>query len=305
MSLRKSLIAGTACSLILGGAAVLSAPAHAQLYLSGGNFILYQVDPTNGNAAPIGFTGVPPFGSPPNVQPLFGMAFSPSGTLYGIPETPGPTPTQLWTVDPHATVTSIGNTAVATVVGSLGIGTSQATGLAFSPGGTLYSTATNANGSGELLTVNSSTGAASVVGNLGVSQDQLAFAPDGTLFLAYTESVTGSGEDVGGLATVDPVTGLATPVGSIGFDDVFGLAFLGDTLIGDATVSGDDTGQLIDINTTTGAGTSVAILNDLAEPSNSDDIPPQALAVAPVPEPSTLLLGVGLAGLGLIRRRRG
>jgi hypothetical protein len=304
MSIRKSLFAGTAFALVLSGVAAFSPQAHAQLLLSGGNFILYGVDASNGNAAPIGFTGVPPFGSPPNVQPLYGMAYSSSGTLFAIPETLSPTPTELWTVNPNPVVTSIGNTAAATVVGSLGIGGSQATGLAFSSGGTLYTTATGANANGELLTVNPATGAATVVGNLGVSQGQLAFAPNGTLYLAYTESVLGNGEDVGGLATVNPVTGLATPVGNIGFDDVFGLAFLGNTLVGDATVSGDDTGQLIDINTTTGAGTSVAILNDLAVPANPDDIPPQALAASPVPEPSTLLLGVGLAGLGLVRRRR-
>ena len=203
MSPRKPLMAGAALTLMLSGAAVLSPRAHAQLYMSGGNYILYQVDPANGNAAPIGFTGVPPFGSPPNVQPLYGMAFSPSGTLYGIPETLAPTPTQLWTINPTATVTSIGNTAAATVVGSLGIGTQQAIGLAFSPGGTLYTTAPGPNG-GELLTVNPSTGASSVVGNLGLSQGQLAFSPNGTLYPAYTESVTGAGDAISGLATETP-----------------------------------------------------------------------------------------------------
>ena len=92
------------------GAAILSQPAHADLYASGGNSILYQVDPSSGNAAGIGFTGVPPLGSPPNVVPLFGMAFSASGTLFAIPEAGGLTTDQLWTVNttrppwPHPSV---------------------------------------------------------------------------------------------------------------------------------------------------------------------------------------------------------
>jgi hypothetical protein len=275
----------------------------ATLFVSGGNAILYTVDPTSGDASPIGFVGIPPFGSPPNVVPLFGMSFSPSGTLFGLPFQT--TNNQLWTVQTTATAVPppVNLAAVATNIGNLGAAaTTQATGLAFSPSGTLYTTAGGS--SGELLTVNTSTGVATAVGAMGLPQGQLAFAPDGTLFLAYAASTLPDGEEVSDLAQVNPLTGLATTIGPIGFNDVFGLGFLGNTLIGGATVSGDDTGQLIDINTTTGAGTFVAVLNDLAEPMNPDDIPIDSLAVSRVPEPSTLpllLSGLALAGLLALR----
>jgi hypothetical protein len=273
----------------------------ATLFASSANAILYTVDPTSGNASPIGFVGIPPFGSPPNVVPLFGMAFSSSGELFGLPFQV--TNNQLWTVETTATVVPppVNLAAVATNIGNLGpAATTQATGLAFSPTGTLYTTA--GGNSGELLTVNTSTGVATVVGAMGLPQGQLAFAPNGDLFLAYPASFLPNGTQVSALAEVNPLTGLATPIGPIGFDDVFGFGFLGNTLIGTPIVDEiSDSSQLIDINTTTGAGTLVVAINP-------NDIPFESLAVSPaaVPEPSTLpllLSGLGLAGLLMPRRR--
>jgi len=74
-----------------------------------------------------------------------------------------------------------------------------------------------------------------------------------------------SGSD--GLATfnaIDPLTGAATPVGPIGFERVSGMDFHPVTGVLYATgerADGSDTPVLITIDTSTGAGTEVAVLN--------------------------------------------
>src|SRR5438132_11669653 len=56
------------------------------------------------------------------------------------------------------------------------------------------------------------------------------------------------------LMTINTSTGAATPVGSIGFGNVFGLAYYKSRVIAFTSVSGG-TGQILEINPTTGAGT--------------------------------------------------
>ncbi len=99
-----------------------------------------------------------------------------------------------------------------TTVGSFGINNIQA--LAFAPDGTLYAWDTTLG----LMTVDTSTGAATDV-NSAVGGDfdvqALEFAPDGTLYGAKAE-----------LVTISTTTGERSVVGSGGYSDLRGLAYI-------------------------------------------------------------------------------
>jgi hypothetical protein len=92
--------------------------------------------------------------------------------------------------------------------------------LAFSSTGVLYGLGKN---DGDLYTVNTTTGAMALVGNVGVSIGSptggLAFAPNGTLYATLDDA----------LYTLNTTTGQATPVGGMatynGYDTISGLAF--------------------------------------------------------------------------------
>ncbi len=121
--------------------------------------------------------------------------------------------------------------------------------LAFSPNGTLYAMS-NGFGNGMLDQVNPATGASTHVGGpTGVSGIlAMKFAPDGTLYAASLSTNM--------LYTIDLATGIATPVGNLGFSGVMDIAF-------------DSKGQLYGlsnnlykINRTTGAGTLFTALSD-------------------------------------------
>jgi hypothetical protein len=245
--------------------------ASAALYASTADFTLDTIDPATGNATVIGLIG-----GASDAQRMDGIAFSPSGALFGVQNLAAP---QLWSIN--------ASTAAASPVGSLGLALNPgdaAVALEFSPGGTLYTATTG----GQLYTVNTTTGAATLVGNIGLpAAGDLASAPDGNLYM----SSGAGGSDPNSLIQVDPTTGVGTLVGPIGFNDVFGLDFIGNTLYGL-----DDSGALITIDPTTGAGTLAA--------NTSPTVIGLDLAVSPspvpVPEPSALLLlsaGVGLVSL--------
>ena len=101
-------------------------------------------------------------------------------------------------------------TGTSTRIGSTGV-TIDA--LAFSPTGTLFALG---QGEGRLFTINTATGATTVVGELNVDQNSsfagLTFAPDGTLYAAIDDQ----------LFTVNPATGAATSVDPMGFGPNFG-----------------------------------------------------------------------------------
>jgi hypothetical protein len=84
--------------------------------------------------------------------------------------------------------------------------------LTMSPSGALYALGTD--GGGGLYTVNSATGALTLVGGGGFGGDDLslAFLPDGTLRACGAN-----------LLSVDPATGATTLVGPTGFTDIRGL----------------------------------------------------------------------------------
>jgi hypothetical protein len=143
-------------------------------------------------------------------------------------------------------------TGATSVVGGTG---TALTDIAFSPTGDLYGISFSA-----LYKVNSSTGATTLVGNLGSvsgTANALVFGADGTLYMAGSS-----------LYSVNTSTGAASAIGAIGFQSGGDLAFIG----GDLYMASNGN-QLIQVNVATGAGAvignlGVASMFGLATPDN-------------------------------------
>jgi hypothetical protein len=162
----------------------------------------------------------------------------------------------IWVDDSSGEIGTV-NTANGSVslIGNAGV---VLTDIAFSPDGVLYGIDFN-----DLYTINQTTGAATLVGPLGIPDavNALVFGSDGTLYTA--------GVLEGGFYTVDSNSGAASLVGYTGFDSAGDLAFVNGTLYLTTTSS-----ELLSINLTNGAGTSVgnmgvANMYGLATPDNS------------------------------------
>ncbi len=217
-------------------------------------------------------------------------------------------------------------TGTGTTIGGVGgVGFSDVEALSFF-GNTLYAIDDSTN---QLITINTTTGAGTAVGALGVSVSGpgLAISASGDAFMGDR-----SGND---LWTVNLGTGAATLLnGSIGAD-LDGLTFLGNTLYGvdpgndslytvntttgvaslvgaggtltglstesalttDGTwlYAGDDDGDYFRINPNTGTATMIT--------TNGTDVEGLAIRSTAIPVPTTLaLLGIGLFGFGFNKR---
>jgi hypothetical protein len=206
-----------------------------------------------GGVAPSDLYGVIP--SPRGRDVLIGRLQTTSGSQPVVTDHALAPDGALWAVSFNRLYRVDTLTAVLTDVGSLGFNDVNA--LAAAPSGTLY----GATVSGNLLLINPANGGASLIGSFGSglhSAGDLAFAPDGTL---YTSVETSQG--AAQLATVSPSTGQATvvnPDATLGFREVWGLAFVGSQLFGLTTDLGVGTGLLITIDTASGTGTIVRSL---------------------------------------------
>jgi hypothetical protein len=160
------------------------------------------------------------------------VAQVPNGPLYGISFT------DLYQIDKQ--------TAVATLVGPLGVSTANA--LASTATGVLYASTAD----GELLRRTS--GGWLTVGPIGFSSSgDLAFSPSGELYSSVT-SLFGNDQ----LAKIDGVTGRGTiisPAGGLGFVRVWGLAFSNGSMYGLAGSSSG--GVLIRIDAASGRATAL------------------------------------------------
>ncbi len=94
--------------------------------------------------------------------------------------------------------------------------------------------------SGNIFTVDSSTGASTLKGNAGVVLTDIAFAPNGSLY----------GVSFSNLYSINKNTGAATNIGSLGFNDVNALTF---SSAGKLYGAGNGSGTFYEINTGTGA----------------------------------------------------
>lgn len=201
---------------------------------------------------------------------LYGVAFSGLYSLYNIDQITN-------------TSTLIGNTG--TTLNALG----------FDNTNQLY-----ASGENQLSTINTTTGNATVVNNLSdySSAGDIVFDPVNNRFLGTSSTPVNST-----LFSINPINGVATQIGSIGFGDVVGLFFENGPLFGYTYAR-----QQIIINPTTGAGTfdklvtggSGNIFGAASLPSTGPD--PQ-----PTPEPSTMLGLLAMSGIELsqLKRRKG
>lgn len=210
----------------------------------------------------------------------FDIAIDNSGTGYGINGG-----SELYSININTqSVAKIGNTG------------RTVNGLAFGDGGALYGT-----GGGNLYSLNTGNGAASVVGS-GVggnfnSSGDIAFAGGTTFYGTSTSNCGNVGSGLGGdcLWSIDAVTGLGSAVGGTGVGSVYGLALTGGTLFGLSSAN-----NAYSLDTSDGTATFLTAYN-LSGSTFGAGVPPSA--VVPVPASLPLLLG-GLLGFGAVARAR-
>jgi len=182
---------------------------------SGSSGQILTVDPATATGTPLGS---------PDGLPITGLAFSPGGVLYA-------TCTRASLVAPDTLCTINQDSGMATAVGTeplerLTVVNRGFDGLAFDAGGTLYtSTRATALGGPQLYTVNLSTGQATAVGAIRDADN--AQITSGVVGLSFEgSSLYGSTED-GRIITIDPGSGVYSPIGAIGLPGAIeGLASL-------------------------------------------------------------------------------
>lgn len=159
---------------------------------------------------------------------LYGVNFPTAGTLYSVDPSSG-------------ALSSIGLTGL----DSIGDLTSDTRAGSFTLWGIRIA-------SNQLVTFDATTGAGTLGPSVNIEGPITSLAFDPVTGLLYGNTTVGFGGGPDKLYSIDPVTGNATFVGVIGFDNVFALGF---DQAGALFGVSDSTDQLIGISTLTGAGT--------------------------------------------------
>jgi outer membrane protein assembly factor BamB len=234
-------------------------------------------------------------GHPANVARISGLTFDSKGALFattqppgGFPPPPGPSgASNLLRLDPTtgAIITSVPVTANGTSINIADLAVQPGTDSLFGVRGPND----GGGGPGNLYVIDRVTGVATLLGNTGHFFDTIAFAPDGTLYLASADR--GMGPTNSQLSVIDPTN--AATIRTVATADFLGaLAVRGDGVIFGGNGDG---GDLFTINPLTGAetligSTGLSFVGDLD---------------FAVPEPGSLLLfGSTLAAMAVLRRRR-
>jgi hypothetical protein len=171
------------------------------------------------------------------------IAITPDGNLYTISST------SLYWIDIPTGVAYF----VMTVPGSLN------NALTFLPDNRLLA----ADAAGNLKVIDAVNGTVTAIGKYGAgygSAGDLVAVGDGTMFGISATNSAGTTITNNILMTVNTSTGVATPVGPTGFNNVFGLAYYKSKVVAFTTVS-TTSGQILEIDPATGAGTLKATHN--------------------------------------------
>ncbi|MFT4704241.1 MAG: hypothetical protein ACI81R_001937 [Bradymonadia bacterium] len=194
---------------------------------------LYEIDPFRGTANEVG-----------EVPRLLDFDTAPDGTLYGI------TAEALFSYDERRQRWD--------EVGQLGVEDFGANGLAIDSTSTGFATASNT-----LYRINLETGAAIIVGDMGVIEGRVVTSSGDCVIdkgdVLYMTSKDPEDRDrADDLVIIDSRTGAATLIGQVGFGRVFGLTAAWGYLFG-LTVEG----ELIEIDVNTGEGNLLMELGDI------------------------------------------
>lgn len=242
-----------------------SLPAKAVI-LSTSTGVVETVNVTTGAVAPYSnSTGIP----------FFDIATSNTGNLFGVSSS-----SDLYSIAPSPGSSNL--------IGATG---AFINGLGFDDNNKLFGT-----GGTGFYSINTGTGAATLVANIANfnSAGDIVFSPTGGVFYATSLSPNNS--------TLFSIkgTGAASPIGNIGFSDVFGLAFEGGNLYGYTS-----DGKQLSINLSSGAGT---FSLNVAGANVSNQIFGAASSISQttptsVPEPFTII-GTLIGGTAAFRMRK-